>query len=92
MILSVTACTHYGKEAEITHRCSSGSVIILNGTCGSGKSTAAEILLGKGFLAIDGDCVIQVVKHKKGTPQWDFNEVAAEIIKFVFAFPTFIYV
>ena len=72
-------CTHCGEEVEITHRCDGGNVIVLNGTCGSGKSTIAEILLRKGFLAIDGDCVIQVVKHKKGTTQVDFIEIAAEI-------------
>jgi predicted ABC-type ATPase len=72
-------CVHCGKEVEITHKCSGGNIIVLNGTCGSGKSTIAEILLKKGFLAIDGDCVIQVVKHKKGTTHWDFHEIAAEI-------------
>ena len=72
-------CAHCGEEVEITHRCDGGSVIVLNGTCGSGKSTIAEILLRKGFLAIDGDCVIQVVKHKKGTRQVDFSEIATEI-------------
>jgi predicted ABC-type ATPase len=63
---------------DITHRCDGGNIIILNGTCGSGKSTVAEILLRRGLLAIDGDCVIQAVKHRKGTPQVDFNEMAAE--------------
>jgi len=72
------ACAHCGEVVAITHRCDGGNVIVLNGTCGSGKSTIAEILLRKGFLVIDGDCVIQVVKHKKGTTQWDFNEIAAE--------------
>ena len=71
-------CVHCGKEVEITHRCNGGNIIVLNGTSGSGKSTIAEILAEKGFLAIDGDCVIQVVKHKKGTTQVDFNEIAAE--------------
>jgi len=72
-------CAHCGEEVEITHRCGGGNVIVLNGTCGSGKSSIAEILVKKGFLAIDGDCVIQVVKHKKGTADWDFHELAAEI-------------
>ena len=79
MLPVLPACTHCGEEVEITHRCDGGNVIVLNGTCGSGKSTIAEILLKQGFLAIDGDCVIQVVKHKKGTTQVDFNEIAAEI-------------
>jgi len=73
------ACAHCGEVVEITYRCDGGNVIVLNGTCGSGKSTVAEILLKKGFMTIDGDCVIQVVKHKKRTTQVDFNEMAAEI-------------
>ncbi|OGO35565.1 MAG: hypothetical protein A2147_04600 [Chloroflexi bacterium RBG_16_57_8] len=71
-------CVHCGKEVEITHECNGGNIIVLNGTCGSGKSTIAEILAEKGFLAIDGDCVIQSVKHKKGTRQVDFLEMADE--------------
>jgi predicted ABC-type ATPase len=71
-------CVHCGQEVEITHTCNGGNIIVLNGTCGSGKSTIAEILAEKGFLAIDGDCVIQVAKHKKRTKQIDFNEMADE--------------
>ena len=71
-------CAHCGEVVEITHKCDGGNVIVLNGTCGSGKSTIAEILLKKGFLGIDGDCVIQVVKHKKRTTQVDFNEMVDE--------------
>jgi len=52
--------------------------MVLNGTCGSGKSTIAEILLKKGFLAIDGDCAIQAAKHKKRTEQVDFTKIADE--------------
>jgi predicted ABC-type ATPase len=71
-------CIRCGKEVEITHKCSGGNMVVLNGTCGSGKSTIAEILLKKGFLAIDGDCAIQAAKHKKRTSQVDFNEIAEE--------------
>ncbi len=71
-------CVHCGREVEITHRCNGGNIILLDGTCGSGKSTVAEILLKKGFLAIDGDCVIQAAKHKKRTNHVDFNEMADE--------------
>ena len=78
MLPVLPACGRCGGEVEITHRCNGGTIIVLNGTCGSGKSTIAEILLGKGFLVIDGDCVIQVIQHKKGTTQWDFNEMADE--------------
>lgn len=81
MLPVLPACKHCGKEVEITHKCTGGTIIVLNGTCGSGKSTVAEILLKKEFLVIDGDCVIQVVKHKKGKPEWDFVELADEIAR-----------
>jgi predicted ABC-type ATPase len=71
-------CVHCGKEVEIVHKCNGGNIIVLNGTCGSGKSTIAEILLKKGFLVIDGDCVIQTAKHKKGVEQVNFSEMADE--------------
>jgi hypothetical protein len=71
-------CVHCGKEVEIVHKCNGGNILVLNGTCGSGKSTIAEIFLRKGFLGIDGDCVIQTVKHKKRVEQVNFSEMAAE--------------
>jgi predicted ABC-type ATPase len=79
MLPVLPTCIHCGKEVEIKYKCNSGNIIVLNGTCGSGKSTIAELLVDKGFLAIDGDCVIQSVKHKKGTSQVDFIEMAEEI-------------
>ena len=79
MLPVLPTCTHCGEEVEITHKCEGGNIIVLNGTCGSGKSTIAEILAGKGFIVIDGDCVIQSVKHKKQKAQVDFNEMADEI-------------
>jgi len=42
-----------------------GAVIVLNGTCGSGKSTVAEALTAQyGYFAIDGDCATQALKQK----------------------------
>lgn len=79
MLPILPTCVRCGAEVKTTHKCSGGNIIVLNGTCGSGKSTIAEILAEKGFLVIDGDCVIQVVKHKKKTKQVDFNEMADEI-------------
>jgi hypothetical protein len=64
-------CVHCGKGVEIVHKCNGGNIIVLNGTCGSGKSTITEIFLRKGFLGIDGDCVIQTVKHKKTAVEID---------------------
>lgn len=50
-------------------------IIVLTGTCGSGKSSTAEILMQKyGFGAIDGDCVMQVVKYKLGVNKIEYNE------------------
>lgn len=72
-------CKHCNAEVTNSHICNSGNIIVLNGTCGSGKSTVAEILENKGFLAIDGDCVIQVVKHKKNIKHVDFREIYEEI-------------
>lgn len=79
MLPILPICVHCGEEVDTTHKCNGGNIIVLNGTCGSGKSTIAEILAEKGFLVVDGDCVIQSVKHKKGTKQVDFNEMADEI-------------
>ena len=43
-------CKFCGAEVEITHRCNGGNIIVLNGTCGSGKSTIAELMQKGGFL------------------------------------------
>lgn len=72
-------CIHCGKEVEITDKCTGGNITVLNGTCGSGKSTIAELLADKGFLVIDGDCVLQSVNHKTGIKRVDFIEMADEI-------------
>ena len=78
-------CKQCASVVSISHTCEGGNIVILNGTCGSGKSTVAEILAKRGFLAIDGDCVMQVVRHKTGRKQVDFqegdvfDEVACEI-------------
>lgn len=72
-------CKRCKAEVGITHKCSGGNIIILNGTSGSGKSTVAEILAGKGYAAIDGDCAIQTVRHKKGTKQYEWDELISEI-------------
>ena len=72
-------CKRCAAEVTITHKCGSGNIIVLNGTSGSGKSTIAEILSEKGFLAIDGDCAIQVVRYKKGIKQYEWEELINEI-------------
>ncbi|MHB8964224.1 MAG: AAA family ATPase [Saccharofermentanales bacterium] len=72
-------CIRCGQEVQIDHPCSGGNVIVLNGTSGSGKSTVAELLAEQGFLAIDGDCVIQTVRHKNNRKQYGWEELIAEI-------------
>ena len=74
-------CNICGGEVEI-RGCTKGiNLIMLNGTCGSGKSAIAEELMkSHGFLAIDGDRVMQVVRHKLGVNiDYDSNEVFEEI-------------
>jgi len=72
-------CKLCGAEVAISHTCNGGNIIVLNGTCGSGKTTVAELLADKGFLAIDGDCAIQTLRHKKDTKQYEWNELIEEI-------------
>jgi len=75
-------CNTCGSEAEVKSRTQGGHIILLNGTCGSGKSTTAEELVkNHGYLAIDSDCTRQVIKHKLGINSIDFdsNEMLEEI-------------
>jgi gluconate kinase len=72
-------CKRCGSEVTVLNKCSVGNIISLNGTCGSGKSTIAEALSARGFLAIDGDCAIQTVRHKTGKKQYEWNELIDEI-------------
>lgn len=58
-------------------------VILLTGTCASGKTTTAEMLMQRyGFEGIDGDSAMNVVKHKLGLDKLEFNgtEVFDEIV------------
>jgi len=73
------ACKICGAEVAISHTCSTAKVIVINGTCGSGKTTVAEILQDRGYLAIDGDCAIQSIRYKKGTKKYEWNELVDEI-------------
>ena len=60
-------CKACGHEVAIHNPASGGQVIVVNGTCGSGKSTVAwELMQHHGYYAIDSDCVVQSVKHKLG--------------------------
>lgn len=79
-ILPVLPVCRTCKEAvRVSNISKGGNVIVLNGTCGSGKTAIAEILANKGFLAIDGDCAIQSLRHKKRTKHYEWNELIDEI-------------
>ncbi len=73
-------CRNCDAEVSVHHKCDGGNIIAINGTSGSGKSTVAEILADRGYLAIDGDCAIQAVRHKKGTKQYEWDELINEIV------------
>ena len=58
-------CNHCKSVVKINRKCCSGEIIVLNGTCGSGKTTiAAELMKNHGYLAIDGDSINQSLKCK----------------------------
>jgi hypothetical protein len=53
-------------------------LIILNGTCGSGKSTVAEELMKRyGYAVIDGDCMLQVLRYRLGGRKAEYNSDGA---------------
>ena len=72
-------CKLCGAEADVFHKCGGGNIIVLTGTCGSGKSTIAEIFMQKGFAAMDGDCIMQTVKHKRSIARVEFNDMFDEV-------------
>jgi gluconate kinase len=82
-------CLLCGSEITLNRSDKNNSdckVIVLTGTCGSEKSSTAEIFMQQyGFGVIDGDCVMQVVKHKLGVNKIELNvpsmyeEIAKEI-------------
>lgn len=73
------ACKLCGARLMISYACNGCNIIVLNGTCGSGKTTVAELLADIGWLAIDGDCAIQSLRCKKGSKQYEWNELIDEI-------------
>ena len=82
----VPTCKHCASEIETVHSPEGAELLILNGTCGSGKSTIAEELMQHhGFAAIDGDCVLQAAKYKRNGEKIAYNadeainEIAQEI-------------
>ncbi len=82
-------CLACGAEVALIDRPPDGNThkfIVLTGTCASGKTTTAHALMANhGFAVIDGDCVMNVIRHKTGVKKVDFNgpamlaEIACEI-------------
>jgi len=60
-------CNICGSEVQVKGSTGGMKVLLLNGTCGAGKSTTAEELVQNyGYHAIDIDCVMQVLLYKLG--------------------------
>lgn len=72
-------CRKCHAPLQLSHRCSGGELIVLTGTCGSGKSTVAELLAQQGWLAVDGDCALQSAKYKRNGTKADYRQIADEI-------------
>lgn len=75
-------CRQCGQAVAVTFARQEGlRALLLNGTCGSGKSSVAEALMElHGFAAIDGDCAMQVVRHKQGVRKVHEEALFAEIL------------
>ena len=59
------------------------NVFLLNGTCGSGKTTISKYLNQKDdkYLIIDGDRVIEILKYKMGIKyKYNIDELYSEIL------------
>ena len=72
-------CMVCGAEISIRHspvHNPDTMLIVLTGTCASGKSTTAEVLIARhGFYCIDGNCVSDVIRHKYGITRFVFNGI-----------------
>ena len=67
-------CRQCNSEIEIADPPKGAELIILNGTCGSGKSTVAEEIMKRyGFAVIDGDCMLQVLRCRLGGRKAEYN-------------------
>ena len=67
-------CKQCNSEIEVNNPPKGAELIVLNGTCGSGKSTIAEEIMKRyGYAVIDGDCMLQVLRHRLGSNKIDYN-------------------
>lgn len=74
-------CGKCGAEVEIRPKGCGGRITVLNGTCGSGKSSVAEAFSRQGYLAIDGDCAIQTLRQRSGQKKYEWNALIAEVCR-----------
>ena len=72
-------CKRCGAGVNIDDICAGGNIIVITGTCGSGKSTVAEVLAGEDWLVIDGDCAVQAVRRKNNRKNYAWDELIDEI-------------
>lgn len=76
-------CIACGAEVRLCHAPvprRDARLLALTGTCASGKSTIAEVLVARyGFSAIDGNNVMDVIRHKSGVARVAFN--GTELLK-----------
>jgi len=80
----VPFCRNCGSRVLVSWESRPIRVIILSGTCGSGKSSVAEYLhKHMGLWVIDGDCAIQAAKARYGVQKPSreliYLEIADEI-------------
>lgn len=72
-------CIKCGADISISHShvdSPDTRLVVLTGTCASGKSTTAEALIARhGFYAIDGNCAADVIRHKHGITRFAFNGI-----------------
>ena len=77
-------CNVCVSEVEVKSDTRGVKILLLNGTCGSGKSsTAEELVKSHGFAAIDGDNAMRIVESKLGERRVGFEspEFLEEITK-----------
>ena len=68
-------CNKCGEQVSTDNICGGGEIIVINGTCGSGKSTiAGELMKRHGYFAIDGDCANQSLKAKISSDDPDLRK------------------
>ena len=74
--ISCGGCASYQRRPD--QLASRGSVLVINGTCASGKSTISHLLAQKhGFVQIDGDWILH--KARQDNPKVHSDELHEEL-------------